>query len=84
MQELEDPSLHECGGIFVVVREAAVREQMPVTRIEEQLRPLDRCHEVARGGEILIHPRVVFHHVDLQPDPLGPRTRRTPRPAVRH
>jgi len=44
-----------------------------VARIEKQLDTFCALDELPRGGQVLLGPLVVLHHVDLERHALGPR-----------
>ena len=73
VEEAERSFREQCRGIFVVVGEAVVGEQVSIAGIQEQLRALDCLHDLAGGGEVFVDPLVVLHHVDLERDALRPR-----------
>ena len=81
-QEGECPLLEQPRGVLVEVGQAAVGEQVPVARVQEQLDPLG-FGQLTRGGEVLLRPLVALHQVDLRRDSSRPRRRRTPRQEVR-
>ena len=61
-------------GALVVVRQAAVREQVRGAGVEEQLRVIDGPDELASGGEILVDPLVVLSSSGSRwMDVIGPR-----------
>src|SRR5438034_708066 len=51
-QEGEDAFREQRGGLLVEVGKAAVGEQVPVARIQEQLRALDGFGDLAGGLEV--------------------------------
>ena len=53
-QELEHALLREAGCAFVVFRQAAVREQVPVAGVQKQLHTLDSPCQLARDLEVVI------------------------------
>ena len=75
VEEAEHALPEQCRGAFVVVGQAVVSEQVPIAGVQEQLRALDRLGELAGGVEIALSEDqlVGVHHVDLEPDAMGPR-----------
>src|SRR6266540_2452459 len=71
-EERERTFLEQRCCFWIEVAEAAVGEQVALAWIEKQLGVLDLVDESAGGGDVLLAPFVVLHHVDLHGDAVRP------------